>query len=128
MPWESELDPRRFFTPAEADAMLDELRDRLSTLASLSHRARRKDRSPEETKALRDQMKALLTWFDDVGVRVKSVDPPLIDFPALLDGQEVVLSWRDGEDRVEWWHPTHTGLAGREPVDPSRPDRWTWWH
>ena len=45
---------------------------------------------------------------------------------TLRHGQEVYLCWREGESRVEHWHPIHTGIAGRQEVDPADLGVWEW--
>lgn len=50
------------------------------------------------------------------GCVVKDLDMGLLDFPALLDGVEVYLCWKLGETKIEWWHPTEEGYAGRRRI------------
>ena len=51
------------------------------------------------------------------GVIVRDIQMGLIDFPAVRDGQLIFLCWRRGEAlRIDWWHPTNTGIAGRRPL------------
>jgi hypothetical protein len=40
----------------------------------------------------------------------------LVDFPALIDGHEVLLCWRSDEERLEWFHATDAGFAGRTRI------------
>lgn len=50
----------------------------------------------------------------EMGVIVRDPASGLVDFPSERDGREVYLCWRLGEgDRIEWWHPPETGVAGR---------------
>jgi hypothetical protein len=65
------------------------------------------------------------------GVLIKDLDSGLIDFPALLGEREVYLCWKLGEPRIEYWHSTDEGFAGRKPIEtefgdsgapPSRPN------
>jgi hypothetical protein len=52
-----------------------------------------------------------------LGVQVKDFARGLIDFPAMRDGRIVLLCWQLGEgDRIEWWHDTEAGYAGRQPL------------
>ncbi len=39
----------------------------------------------------------------------------------LREGREVYLCWRVGEERIEWWHETDAGFAGRRPLDDAIP-------
>ncbi len=50
------------------------------------------------------------------GCLVKDLDKGLLDFPALLNGVEVYLCWRLGETKIEWWHSTQEGFAGRRRI------------
>lgn len=52
-----------------------------------------------------------------LGVQLKDYGRGLIDFPSLREGRVVLLCWLLGEgDRVEWWHETDAGFAGRQPL------------
>lgn len=53
----------------------------------------------------------------EFGCELKDVDTGLIDFLSLRDGEEVYLCWRLGEERIAFWHPLHTGFAGRQPLE-----------
>lgn len=55
------------------------------------------------------------------GVRLPpgGLEHGLLDFPTKLDGRWVYLCWRRGEPRVEHWHETSAGFAGRQPVTPD---------
>ena len=52
-----------------------------------------------------------------LGVQMKDYARGLIDFPSLREGRVVLLCWQLGEgDRIEWWHDTESGFAGRQPL------------
>ncbi len=52
-----------------------------------------------------------------LGVQLKDFERGLVDFPSLRDGRVVLLCWQLGEgDRLEWWHETEAGFAGRQPL------------
>ena len=70
-----------------------------------------------ETDALTEKLVEAAGELTDLGVELKGLDPGLVDFPALKDGEIVYLCWRDGEDRIDFWHPLETGFAGRRPVE-----------
>ncbi len=57
-----------------------------------------------------------MAGIDALGIIVRDPEAGLVDFPAERDGDEIFLCWRLGEDAVEWWHPTDTGFAGRQPL------------
>jgi hypothetical protein len=58
-----------------------------------------------------------LAQIDAWGVIVRDLDTGICDFPALRGEREVYLCWRVGEERIEWWHETDAGFAGRQPLD-----------
>jgi len=59
----------------------------------------------------------LTTELHNLGVELKDYSRGLIDFPSLRDGRVVLLCWQLGEsDKIEWWHDTEAGFAGRQPL------------
>jgi hypothetical protein len=63
-----------------------------------------------------DQMQADVAWLDERGIVLRDIATGLLDFPALAGGRQVWLCWRLGEDRIEYWHGTEEGFAGRKPL------------
>lgn len=57
-----------------------------------------------------------IAQLEGLGTVVRDPSTGLIDFPSMRDGEVVFLCWRIGEDRVAWWHPVDTGIAGRQPL------------
>lgn len=54
---------------------------------------------------------------ETLGVQIKDYERGLVDFPSLREGRVVLLCWHAGEgDRVEFWHETDAGFAGRQPL------------
>ena len=54
---------------------------------------------------------------DALGVQLKDYEKGLIDFPHMREGRVVLLCWQLGEgDRLNWWHETEAGFAGRQPL------------
>ena len=52
---------------------------------------------------------------DALGVQLKDYGRGLIDFPCMREGRVVLLCWQLGEEeRIEWWHETDAGFAGRQ--------------
>ena len=51
-----------------------------------------------------------------LGVEIKDFERGLCDFPHWRDGRVVHLCWQRGEERIEWWHDTDAGFAGRQPL------------
>lgn len=127
----------RYFTPAEANALLSAVVDQLGQVSEHVRRARAiaSSAEPGEESAARSRLgeiqrlvERLLDGLQAEGVHVKGVDPALLDFPALRQGQEVYLCWREGEEQVDHWHPLHTGYAGRQPVDLADLGIWEWYN
>jgi hypothetical protein len=126
------------FEPAEAEAMLSELDRLLAEAQGLLTRfeeARRRLSEPAranghvmvngsaaaapsgEAQSIQTQLEAILEQIQSQGVIVRDIRTGLIDFPAVRDGQPIFLCWQRGEPlRIEWWHPTSTGIAGRRPL------------
>lgn len=127
----------RYFTPAEADALVPHVAARLRAIGESVARARSlaeigtstdgdAEAMPGELDAIRIEIERKITDLQGSGVDIKGLEPALVDFPALLNGQEVCLCWREGEDRIAWWHPAHTGFAGRQPLSALRAGAFEW--
>ena len=135
------LVPRsRYFTPAEANALLplvryvvkdaaerarlhNEVVDQLNESEEEDDAALWAHRK-QEARRLRSEVETLIEELGEEGVEVKSLHPGLVDFPALRDGVEVFLCWKEGESAVTHWHPLHTGIAGRAVVVDD--GGWAW--
>lgn len=137
---------QRYFTVAEANALLPTLIRSLERLQSLLKEARARYREMEMLKAVGyGEDGALIMQFDyrlasnafkecvseanqlideiqATGCEIKSIDLGLVDFPAIINGQPVLLCWKLGEERVGHYHPLHTGYAGRRPLQPDDVD------
>lgn len=121
----------RWYTVEEANALLARLRPLLERIRD--HQAsREEDRSlallraraaqngggaaaqklAGRSRALEKDLKQLGTW----GIVLRDPTTGLIDFYHKREGQTVFLCWRLGEERVSWWHPVATGIAGRQPL------------
>lgn len=123
----------RYFTPAEANALLPRLtplvaeaKQHLARVRDLSERAAGRAASETELEAHRRALADILKAIEGDGVSVKGLDPALLDFPAMYRGREVLLCWREGEESVRNWHPVSTGFAGRQPLDPTDTRAWEW--
>ena len=63
------------------------------------------------------QMTLYTNQLQAYGVQLKDYERGLIDFPSLREGRVVLLCWQLGEgDKVQWWHETDAGFAGRQPL------------
>jgi hypothetical protein len=130
----------RYFTPAEANAALDEVRPLVEEMVDhrrelavlLSRRAELSttiagnggDMDPGELARVEaeigEQAKGVARCVNEIhglGAEVKDADEGLIDFPALRGEEEVLLCWKLGEDEIEYWHSVEGGFAGRKPLD-----------
>ena len=128
--------PVRFFTPEEANALLPDLSRRIREMSERVRRAKSVAEGDQRVEGgqpsranleqLQNDVRELISVIQAEGVHVKGTDPGLLDFPALRNGQEVYLCWREGEDRIDYWHPIHTGIAGRQAVDYGDLGVWEW--
>jgi len=121
----------RFYTPAEANALLPSLRQVLERIRD-NQRAVADDKSlatvrekashnggglpsrhlTKATHGLESDLKQLQEW----GIVLRDPTIGLIDFYGQRQGEAVFLCWKLGEQRVEWWHPLNTGIAGRQKL------------
>ena len=130
---------RRYFTPAEAHALLEQVRPAAERLVehrkAFSEAAARRaqlathvagnggDLYPGEVREDAEQMEreaeaveTAVNELSELGVLVKDLDRGLVDFPALRQGEEVLLCWQVREDEVAFWHGLDEGFAGRKPL------------
>ena len=130
---------KRFFTPDEANGLLPEVRTLLETAKRLLDEARLASRSLEEAQTdearsdaycqveeRRSAINQILTQLRHRGVEIKGLNPILVTFPALRNGQQVYLCWSEGENQITSWHPMHTGITGRQTLDPKQLGYWEW--
>lgn len=133
----SSQNPTRYFTPEEANALLPDLIRKMAEISDQARRARslaeganRVEGGEPTARARLEQIQRavneMVAAIAADGVLVKGTDPGLLDFPALRHGQEVYLCWREGEDRIDHWHPIHTGVAGRQELDYGDLGAWEW--
>jgi hypothetical protein len=130
---------RQYFTPAEANTLLPEVRAVAERLVAhrqaFSEAAARRahltaqvagnggDLDPGEVREDAEEMEreaeAVAAAVDELtrlGLLVKDLDRGLVDFPALRQDEEVLLCWQVGEDEVAYWHGVDEGFAGRKPL------------
>lgn len=120
----------RLFTVDEANALLPDLRSRLSRIRDARQVIIQAaevvkeqvvadgggaDPGPAYRQAsatLRDELELLAVE----NILLRDPETGLVDFPAEREGERVYLCWRLGEERVANWHPLDTGFAGRRPL------------
>ena len=129
----------RIFTPAEARAVLPDVRRHAELLVAcradqLAARAKLFELTAaaqgnghrldgellvalrEEVERAESELAESLAALEEIGVVVKDIDAGLIDFLAIRDGEEVFLCWQVGEPDVTWWHGLEEGFRGRKPI------------
>lgn len=128
----------RYFTVAEAEALIPELEAIFESVADLAARAEAKARAlrgrgdgpAEAAEAVieRSQLQLLAQSLNErmqdivrLGALPKGVEPALVDFPHRLDGREVYLCWKLGDKRLTHYHATDEGFSGRKPLPRTKP-------
>lgn len=139
---------RRYFTPEQANALLDEIAPRMLRAVQLHAFLRRAaselsgrgisvtttllagtEDVPEEQggAGLVQARAAYAAMVDEVeailgtGAEVKGLEHGLVDFPSWLDGEtEVLLCWKLGETKIAHYHFPDAGFAGRKPLEGKR--------
>jgi hypothetical protein len=129
----------RYFTPAEANDALAEVRPLAERMVQLQKKLLEAQAREEQLgakvagngggidlgeaakaqaaiEAAVERLAAAVDAIVALGVQVKDLDTGLLDFPSLREGEEVLLCWQLGEERVEWWHRPEDGYAGRRPL------------
>ncbi len=123
---------RRYFTVAEANALIPELQKQLLRLQAMLERLReefgeqaqqvvrleqRNGHPPDwEPSPIAEAIHKAVDELHALGVILRDVEHGIVDFPHLRDGREVFLCWRLGEERVRYWHELDTGFSARKPL------------
>ena len=128
----------RYFSVAEAEALIPELEKIFEAVAELAARAEMKsaslrrrqdgdDADPVAAAIERSQLQFLaqginerLQEIADLGALPKGVEPALVDFPHRLEGRDVYLCWRLGDKRLTHYHGTDEGFSNRQPLPRRR--------
>ena len=130
----------RYFTLQEAESLIPTVQEGLKAAISAKVRIGEIDQAmqnlsahicmvggaeinPDKVARQKLERISLMQLIDDrvsdiqsSGCLVKDLDLGLLDFPALLNGVEVYLCWKLGETKIEWWHSTQEGYAGRRKI------------
>ena len=122
----------KYFTVDEANALLPELRQKLTEVRSLrdqiaNHYAaaapvlklRRWDSGGAEAGPYARsvwQLNSRLQWLARNGIQLKDLDWGLVDFPSWRVDEEVLLCWHHNEDEIRFWHDLESGFRGRQPL------------
>ena len=108
---------------AELSALLPELEDQ----ARIAEYELKRERAGNDAKGRHQQARDAVSGaelellkavaqLNGMGIQLKGPLEGLIDFPSYRDGELVELCWKLGEDRVEHWHHTGEGYAGRKKL------------
>jgi hypothetical protein len=125
------LQSTRLFELEDAERMLPLLRSIIKGMLddhaerqALAERIDTMEADDPEARALRREIEVLtaklieaVSEIEELGAEFKGIELGLVDFPTARDGEIVYLCWQYGEDRIEYWHPVHTGYAGRRPLE-----------
>ena len=119
----------RTFSPAEANAELAELRERLPRLREARHALiASSERITEAVGAdgggveggdwyrAQQALETEVRWLADRGILLRDPETGLVDFPHELEGRTVFLCWKLGEGDVGYYHEVHGGYGGRKPL------------
>ena len=124
--------PERYYTVAEANSVLPEVRQVFGQM--LVARQEVLDMQPElwhaVAKAVNNgggrtlsadarqiiMIQQILQVLNDMGIQVKDLNTGLIDFPARYHGRTVLLCWQYDEPSVQFWHEIDVGFAGRQRI------------
>jgi hypothetical protein len=133
----------RYFTVAEANALLPQIEAILDRLAELYDEVanlfaefnqsgippREEDGSPDDPEEIREKRARLRDLASDLqegineinalGCVLKDLESGLVDFLSRRAGRTVYLCWRRGEPEVAWWHDLESGYQGRRPISAA---------
>lgn len=124
---------KKFFTEAEANALVPELLEIIPCLQDLMGRmqsdfpdiaqARKQAKfnggsvqGPDYLRLL-GQYNKLTGYLTSRGCVLKGIDQGLVDFPAVREGKTVFLCWKNPESKVTHWHDLDSGFAGRRKLE-----------
>jgi hypothetical protein len=121
--------PEKFYSVDEANAMIPKLKSVLErirktqeelakdkTVAAVREKAAQNGGGlpGRHLSALTKTLESDLRQLDEWGIVLRDPSIGLIDFLHKREGERVFLCWKLGENRVGWWHPIETGIAGRQ--------------
>ena len=129
----------KYFSVAEAEAIIPELEKIFEAVAELAAQAEVKsaslrrrqegdDSDPAAAAIERSQLQFLAQGINErlqniveLGALPKGVEPALVDFPHRLEGRDVYLCWRLGDKRLTHYHGVNEGFSNRQPLPRRRP-------
>jgi hypothetical protein len=120
----------RTYTVAEANALLDELRERLPRARASRDEMFAAARVVDDRTAsdgggaavspaywtAQSTLREQIEWLAERDIVLRDPDTGLVDFPGERDGRRVWLCWRLGEEAVAHWHELEAGFLARKPL------------
>lgn len=133
---------RKYFSLAEANALLPSVRADLEALKKIKRELEHKFYSLHklqsaptdnqqagsddpffklecEIEFLQMEAHTHVSNVHRLGAELKDVGIGLVDFPALMNGAEVLLCWRLGEEQISFYHSRENGFMGRKPINEA---------
>ena len=124
---------KKYFTVAEADAMLPEVSKSVEKLMTIADTLETFDEiklgfeddfaavAHEVTKnknfhKLSHDLYAGIEQLLQQGIIVKDLEMGLADFFAQVEGKEIFLCWKAGEAKIGHWHEINAGFKNRKPI------------
>jgi hypothetical protein len=119
------IEPKRLFTPLEAEQALPLVRQIVNDLldVSLDIDFMKTVLGPDakDHPQILDRiatMQELFTELESLGCFFKDWEFKIgmVDFPAIIDGKLVFLCWRADENTIRYYHDLEDGFCGRKPI------------
>jgi hypothetical protein len=145
----SDAPARRYFSIAEANAMIRDLELSFGRMVQMKSQVRSVyarleeagyapggddfDIAPEGAsagiindlttlKTLIDALKVEMGSLNDAGCLIKDIDEGIVDWYATRGERDVLLCWKLGEKEVGFWHDPESGFSGRRPISELMDD------
>ncbi len=139
----SDVSARRYFSVAEANAMIENLERVFGRMLQMKAQVRTVyawleeagfapagddfDVAPDGAsteivnrlttlKTLVDALEVDVKALDDAGCLLKNIDEGIVDWYLSRGDRDVLLCWKLGEKQVRFWHDPEAGFAGRRPI------------
>ena len=114
----------RVFTLRQAGDTLPLVRNIVSDILKTGQSIRElsvemeKPEDDPEINRLMDQLDELFEEMESLGCfyRDWNFTVGLVDFPSKVNGRDVMLCWKSDEARIEYYHDSEEGFAGRRPI------------
>lgn len=101
----------------EAEQAVQSLAARITMMGGIVVNREQASEDRARREAAGRHLRSLLDNFEQSGVLVKDLEKGLADFPTLFRGEEVYLCWKLDEEKIQFWHGTQEGFAGRKAID-----------